>query len=111
MIHRFVLRDKKKSFTEATLLSVVLRQIVTEKSTRQKDKQQYFFEVAPWANKMVIKQAVEKIFNVSVASVQTVTLKGKKKVFRGNFGQRQSTKKAMVRLAQGSSLDFEQGVA
>lgn len=111
MIHRYVLRDKKKILKEETLFSVIRRQVVTEKSTRQKEHQHYFFEVALWANKFMIKTAVEKIFNVTVESVQTLRVKGKTKRFRGDLGQRQGIKKAMVRLANGKTLDFEQGVA
>lgn len=47
MIHRYVLRDRKKTLREENLFSVLCRQIVTEKSTRQRESQQYFFEVAP----------------------------------------------------------------
>lgn len=108
MNHRYVLRDRQRLLSEEVLYTVLRTPIITEKSTRQQPH--YFFLVAPWANKFSIKQAVEKIFNVKVKSVNTLCLKGKVKRFKGRLGVRSDTKKAMIALHDGYSLDISSGV-
>lgn len=107
MIHRYVQRDQKKVYSKETLCSVIREPIVTEKSTLAKDKNYHYFFVASWANKIAIKKAVESVFSVSVEEVKTSILKGKTKRFKGTQGRRSDVKKAMVRLADGSHIDFE----
>ena len=81
--------------------------MVTEKSSLQKDAGQVVaFEVALTANKVEIKQAVEKAFNVKVAGVNTCVVAGKVKRVGRNFGKRPNRKKALVTLAEGSTIDF-----
>lgn len=109
MIHRYVLRDKKQSFSEETLYSIIQSQIVTEKSNNQQEKNQYFFEVARWSNKISIKKAFEHIFNVEVDSVQTLCVKGKTRRFKGRHGVTKSIKKAIISLKAGQHLDIAQG--
>lgn len=106
MIHRYVLRDKKKSFSEETLYSIIHAPIVTEKSNNQNEKRHYFFEVARWSNKISIKKAIEHIFKVEVDSVRTSCLKGKVRRFKGNQGITKFIKKAMVCLKPGHTLDL-----
>jgi large subunit ribosomal protein L23 len=62
------------------------------------------------ATKPQIKEAVEKLFDVKVMSVNTVLTKGKKKVFRGRLGQRSDVKKAIVTLEAGQSIDVTTGL-
>ncbi|OSM02451.1 50S ribosomal protein L23 [Magnetofaba australis] len=94
--------------SDANILYKVLEApIVTEKSTLCLEKSnQVVFRVAPWANKLQIKSAVEKLFKVDVVSVKTVSVKGKIKRFGRLTGKRKDTKKAMVRLKDGQSIDF-----
>jgi len=61
------------------------------------------------ANKVEIKSSVEKIFSVKVASVNTILLKGKTKRFKGILGRRNDTKKAIVTLAPGNTIDLSVG--
>jgi large subunit ribosomal protein L23 len=109
MIHRYVSRDRKKSISQEQLYSVLRYPIVTEKSTLGREKNQYFFTVAPWANKMFIKKAVETIFGVDVKKINTLCLKGKTRRFRGKLGSLSDVKKDMVVIADGQVLDFEKG--
>ena len=86
------------------LYDVIKRPLVTEKSQMGLQSNQYTFEVLPEATKADIKTAVETMFNVSVESVNTLNKFGKNKVFKGRKGQRQDTKKAIVRLKSGDSI-------
>ena len=70
------------------------------------ETRQYVFKVAKWANKLDIKEAVEKLFNVSVDKIRVVNLKGKVKRFKFKPGQRDDVKKAYVTLNQGQEIDF-----
>lgn len=106
--HKYVMRDRKSPLGQESLYSVLKGAIVTEKSTQQQPC--HFFWVAMWANKFAVKQAVEAIFNVQVASVNTLRLKGKTKRFRGQVGVRSDMKKAMVLLKEGHTLDISSGV-
>ena len=90
-----------------TLYEVLRSPMVTEKSTMALERaNQVAFRVATWANKPQIKAAVEKMFKVKVVGVQTINMKGKSKRFGRLQGQRNDWKKAVVRLEEGSSLDF-----
>lgn len=90
---------------------VILAPVVSEKSYELLDEGRYTFLVAPDANKTEIKQAVRDIFNVEVASVNTMNRKGKRKRFGLTMGQRKDTKRAIVTLAEGESIDiFDTGV-
>ena len=90
---------------------VIIEPIVSEKSYALLDAGRYTFVVHPTANKTEIKQAVESIFNVKVANVNTLNRKGKRKRFGLTFGQRKSTKRAVVTLAEGDEIDiFEAGL-
>jgi len=91
---------------------VIIRPIITEKSMEQLDIMKYSFEVATDANKIEIAKAVEEIFGVKVAKVNTVNYDGKvKTVGRYPAGPRKSWKKAVVRLAEGSKpIEFFEGM-
>ena len=68
------------------------------------------FSVPVDANKLEVKSSIEKIFSVKVASVNTILLKGKVKRFKGVLGRRSNTKKAIVTLAPGNTIDLSAGV-
>lgn len=89
-----------------TVYDVIKRPRLTEKSARlQEEKSTVVFTVAKDANKIQIKEAVEKFFNVKVAKVATVHVLGKKKRGRLRVGRTQDWKKAYVTLAEGK-IDF-----
>ncbi|HET7876873.1 MAG TPA: 50S ribosomal protein L23 [Methylomirabilota bacterium] len=90
--------------------SVLVRPIMTEKSLRQKEEQNAVtFEVAPNANKVEIRQAVEKVFNVKVASVRTSSQEGKWKKMGRFEGRRRDWKKAVVTLQPGHKIELVEG--
>jgi large subunit ribosomal protein L23 len=82
---------------------VIIRPVVSEKSYAAYDLNVYTFVVAPDANKVEIRQAVEELFNKKVANVNTINRKGKRKRNRrtGTWGHRKSEKRAIVTLAPG----------
>ena len=86
---------------------VILTPIITEKSMYLKEKyNQVSFWVDPSANKIEIKKAVEDLFKVKVLDVQTIRVKGKPKGGFRNPGRTSIRKKAIVRLAEGQTIDF-----
>jgi len=87
---------------------VILKPVVSEKSYGLLDAGVYTFVVDPRASKIEISQAVETIFNVQVAKVNTLNRKGKRKRNRksGTFGKRPDTKRAIVTLASGGRIDL-----
>jgi large subunit ribosomal protein L23 len=89
------------------IYQVLLGPHISEKATIVAEKnRQYVFRVRPDANKLEIKKAVEKLFNVQVASVNTTITKGKSKRFGRNLGRRSDIKKAYVALKAGFDIDF-----
>jgi len=92
------------------LFEVIRRPLITEKSTLLSEYNQISFLVALDATKHEIKSAVEDLFKVKVTKVNTLRNKGKTKRFRGVIGKRQDTKKAVVTLAEGQSIDVTTGV-
>ena len=91
----------------AELYQVILAPHVSEKTTRVAEKNsQIIFRVRRDASKPVIKQAVEKMFNVQVESVTVTNVKGKEKKFGKTPGRRSDWKKAYVRLKPGQDINF-----
>ena len=88
--------------------SIIIRPVVSEKSYGLLDNGVYTFVVDPRASKIEISQAVETIFNVQVAKVNTLNRKGKRKRNRRSFtyGTRADTKRAIVTLAPGNKIDL-----
>ena len=84
------------------LRDVIIKPVVSEKSYNLIDEGKYTFEVAPGSNKTEIKQAVERIFNVKVASVNTLNRVGKTRRTKFGLGKRKDTKRAIVTLKSGS---------
>ena len=80
---------------------------ISEKATIVAEKNgQYVFQVAPDANKLEIKRAVESLFEVKVKSVQVLNQKGKTKRTVRGMGKRNDTRKAYVSLVDGQDIDF-----
>ena len=90
----------------STPYQIILRPWITEEATSLAEKNQYVFEVTPEANKVEIRKAVETIFEVEVAAVNTVTVKGKlrkRRTRRGvTEGYTKTRKKAIVTLTADS---------
>ncbi|MEN6540664.1 MAG: 50S ribosomal protein L23 [Mizugakiibacter sp.] len=88
------------------ILSVLRAPRISEKSARIAETSQYVFEVAAEATKADVKAAVEQLFDVKVAAVNLVNVKGKVKSFRFRPGTRAGMRKAYVRLAEGQTIDM-----
>jgi large subunit ribosomal protein L23 len=84
--------------------------VITEKATTASEHNQVIFRVRKDATKPQIKKAVEALFDVKVAAVNTLVHKGKRKVFRGVRGQQSDEKKAIVTLAEGHHIDVTTGL-
>jgi large subunit ribosomal protein L23 len=89
---------------------VILSPHITEKSTLLSEHYAVVFKVAPRATKPQIKAAVEALFSVSVTNVNTMTVKGKTKRWKGRPYERSDVKKAVVTLADGQSIDVTTGI-
>ncbi|ETZ04755.1 MULTISPECIES: uL23 family ribosomal protein [Holospora] len=106
MIHRFWNRDKKNKLSDTQVLSVIIGEVVTEKSfLLSQNKNQKVFRVAFWANKIQIKQALKDIFKIDAVSVNTLVVKGKARRFKGRKGITGAYKKAIVRFSDGQILN------
>jgi large subunit ribosomal protein L23 len=101
---------KTGTVAEARLYDVLVRPIVTEKSAKAAELNKITFAISPTATKFDVKQAVEKLFNVEVSKVNTISIDGKVKRFRGQLGQRSNLRKAVVTLAAGQSIDLQAGL-
>ena len=103
---------KKTAKTEALPedYALLLKPIITEKSTLVAANNQIVFKVAVRSDKRAIKRAVERVFSVKVETVNTICQKGKVKRLRGVKGRRGDFKKAVVTLAKGHSIDLGAGV-
>jgi len=89
------------------LMQVLVSPVVSEKSTIAADAaRQFVFRVLPDASKPEIKKAVELMFDVRVDAVRVVNIKGKNKRFGRLMGRRNNIRKAYVKLAEGSDIDF-----
>ena len=90
---------------------IIRRPLITEKTTIQKESfNQVTFEVDRKANRVEIRRAIEKIFNVRVAAVRTMQITGKVKRRGRILGKRKDWKKAIVTLMPGERIDFFEGV-
>ena len=89
---------------------IIISPLVTEKSTTQREGQsQYSFKVNKKANKIEIKEAVERLFKVKVREVRTATIRGKVKRLGRRFGKRPDWKKAIVTVKDEDRIDFFEG--
>lgn len=105
------MKKKQAVKTEVTPrhYEVIRSPMITEKSTAVSEFNKVVFKVANDARKDEIRSAVEALFKVKVTKVNTLNVEGKNKIFRGRRGKRQDYKKAIVTLAEGSSIDFASG--
>ena len=87
---------------------ILIRPLITEKSTQLMEEGKYVFVVAKKANKIEIAKAVAEVFNVKVANVNTVNVSGKMKRMGRFVGKRADYKKAIVKLAPGETIEFFQ---
>lgn len=100
----------KKQEIDARHYDVVLAPHITEKSTLLSENNAVVFKVANDATKPQIKEAVEALFDVKVAGVNTIVTKGKTKRWKGKPYKRNGMKKAIVTLAEGDSIDVTSGI-
>ena len=84
---------------------IIKKPITTEKSTNLQQFNQYSFVVSKNSSSIEIKNAIETIFKVKVNKVNTLILRGKGKTFKGQYGFRKDTKRAIVTLAEGNTID------
>jgi large subunit ribosomal protein L23 len=96
--------------TDPRHYDVILSPAITEKATFASERNQVVFKVASTATKPQIKEAVEKLFDVKVKSVNTHIRKGKVKASRGNIGTQSPTKRAIVTLEEGHRIDVTTGL-
>ena len=101
----------KPLLSKERMYQTILAPLVTEKATALSEQNQVVFRVPLEATKPEIKAAVEGLFGVKVLAVNTLVVKGKTKRFKGRPGQRSDWKKAMVKLAEGQSIDLTTGLA
>ena len=86
---------------------ILIKPLLTERASSGQGVGKYSFKVDPSANKIEIRKAVESAFKVRVESVNTTTVKGKRKRLRtAKLGKRADWKKAVVRLAEGDSINL-----
>ena len=96
--------------TDPRHYDVIIAPLITEKATNASEHNKVLFKVTAKATKPQIKEAVERLFDVKVKSVNTLVRKGKTKVFRGNFGSQSDTKRAIVTLEEGHRIDVTTGL-
>lgn len=93
-----------------TLYQMIRTPVITEKAAQGSQWNQVTFRVPLCADKAMIKAAVQGLFKVKVTKVNTLVSKGKKKVFKGRAALRSDSKKAIVTLAEGQTIDVTTGV-
>ena len=96
--------------SDPRLYDVILSPVNTEKATIASEHNQVIFKVAGTASKPQIKEAVEKLFDVKVKNVNTLTRKGKVRFFRNKRGQKSDSKRAIVTLEEGHKIDVTTGL-
>ena len=99
------MKNKFKKISLDQAYEIIKRPITTEKSTNLQQYNQYSFIVSKNANSFEIKDAIESIFKVKVTKVNTSILRGKGKTFKGQYGFRKDTKRAIVTLNEGNTID------
>lgn len=89
-----------------TAYDIIKRPVITEASMEAMDENKYTFEVDVKANKAAVKHAVEEIFDVKVEKVNIMNVNGKLKRMGRYIGRRAKVRKAIVKLAEGYSIDL-----
>ena len=98
------------TISQERMYDIVRSPVITEKATLVSEHNQVVFRVPMDATKPEIRAAVEGLFGVKVDGVNTIRQAGKTKRWRGQVGRRSDYKKALVRLAEGESIDITSGV-
>jgi large subunit ribosomal protein L23 len=101
---------KGSEVSRERMYEIIRGPVITEKATLASEHNQVVFRVALDASKPEIKTAIEGLFRVKVKAVNTLRTNGKIKRFRGTIGRRPETKKAIVTLQEGQSIDVTTGV-
>ena len=96
--------------TDPRHYDVIIAPLITEKATNASEHNKVMFKVAMTATKPQIKEAVERLFDVKVKSVNTLHRRGKRRVFKGRVGRTSDTKRAIVTLVEGQSIDVTTGL-
>ncbi|HXE02964.1 MAG TPA: 50S ribosomal protein L23 [Hyphomicrobium sp.] len=96
--------------TKRSAYDVIVAPVITEKATLASEANQVIFKVNRQATKTEIKAAIESLFKVKVKAVNTIVRKGKKKAFRGITAVLSDTKRAVVTLEDGQSIDVTTGL-
>ena len=99
------MKNKFKKISLDKAYEIIKKPITTEKSTNLQQYNQYSFVVSKNSNTFEIKKAIETIFKVKVIKVNTSILRGKGKTFKGQYGFRKDTKRAIVTLNEGNTID------
>ena len=99
------MKNKNSTPSLQKAYNIIYKPITTEKSTNLQQFNQYSFIVSKKSNSLEIKNAIEMIFKVKVTKVNTSILRGKGKTFKGQYGFRKDTKKAIVTLDEGNTID------
>ena len=99
------MNNKFKKISLERAYDIIKKPITTEKSTNLQQFNQYSFIVSKNSNSFEIKNAIEAIFKVKVTKVNTSILRGKGKTFKGQYGFRKDTKRAIVTLNEGNTID------
>ncbi len=99
------MKTKNKKISSDRAMEILKKPITTEKSTNLQQFNQYTFAVSKDSNTNEIKQAIESIFKVKVLKINTSITRGKIKTFKGTYGFRKDTKKAIVTLQEGNTID------
>jgi large subunit ribosomal protein L23 len=110
MSRSHIVRPGKAALDDERAYQIIRAPVITEKATMGSQHGQVTFRVPLDATKPEIKAAVEKLFKVKVAAVNTIRHKGKVKRFRNTLGQRSDTKKAIISLAEGQTIDVTTGI-
>ena len=99
------MRKRPIKISQERAMSILSKPITTEKSTNLQQFNQYTFLVSKNSNSFEIKQAIETLFKVKVIKINTSITRGKMKSFKGSFGYRKDSKKAIVTLKEGNTID------
>ena len=99
------MNNKYKKISLERAYDIIRKPLTTEKSTNLQQYNQYSFIVSKNSNSFEIKKAIEAIFKVKVSKVNTSILRGKGKTFKGQYGFRKDTKRAIVTLDEGNTID------
>ncbi len=98
------------STQDARHYDIIVAPVITEKATTASEHNKVVFKVSAKATKPQIKEAVEKLFDVKVKSVNTIVRKGKVRSFRGSRGRQSDSKRAVVTLEEGHRIDVTTGL-